>query len=138
MKTIAKNKVKAIRDTAGADRYTLDSTRETEEMLISLGKLSAQEIADSQSLRASVGARPLRLGDARVFDSSSVPTVIAFTPESVRKLREREGASQAVMAAHLGVATKTLGQWERGQRKPEGPAARLLTLVQAHGLQHLR
>ena len=80
----------------------------------------------------------MRLGDARVFDSSSVPTIIEFIPESVRKLRDREGASQAVMAAHLGVATKTLGQWERGQRKPEGPAARLLTLVQAHGLQHLR
>lgn len=42
------------------------------------------------------------------------------------------------MADHLGVTTRTLGQWERGQRKPEGPAARLLTLVQAHGLRYLR
>jgi DNA-binding transcriptional regulator YiaG len=138
MNITRKSKIKTVTDTAAADRYTLDCTRETEEMLASLGKLSAKEIADSQALRASVGARPLRLGDARIFDSSSVPAIIEFTPETVRKLREREGASQAVMAAHLGVATKTLGQWERGQRKPEGPAARLLTLVQTHGLQHLR
>jgi DNA-binding transcriptional regulator YiaG len=138
MNITRKSKIKTVTDTAAADRYTLDYTRETEEMLASLGKLSAKEIADSQALRASVGARPLRLGDARIFDSSSVPAIIEFTPETVRKLREREGASQAVMAAHLGVATKTLGQWERGQRKPEGPAARLLTLVQTHGLQHLR
>jgi DNA-binding transcriptional regulator YiaG len=138
MNITRKSKIKTVTDTAAADRYTLDYTRETEEMLASLGKLSAKEIADSQARRASVGARPLRLGDARIFDSSSVPAIIEFTPETVRKLREREGASQAVMAAHLGVATKTLGQWERGQRKPEGPAARLLTLVQTHGLQHLR
>jgi putative transcriptional regulator len=138
MNTARKSKIEIATDTAAADRYTLDGTRETEEMLANLGKLSAKEIADSQALRASVGASLLRLGDARVFDSSSVPTIIEFTPETVRKLREREGASQAVMAAHLGVATKTLGQWERGQRKPEGPAARLLTLVQAHGLQYLR
>jgi len=138
MKTIRNSQTRTTSDTAAADRYTLDSTRETEEMLVSLGKLSAKEIEDSQALRASVGARPLRLGDARMFDSSSVPAIVQFTPDAVRKLREREGASQAVMAAHLGVATKTLGQWERGQRKPEGPAAKLLTLVQAHGLQHLR
>lgn len=78
------------------------------------------------------------MGDVRVFDRSSVPRMIEFTPEAVRELRKREGASQAVMAAHLGVATKTVGQWERGQRKPEGPAARLLTLVKTYGLQHLR
>ena len=138
MKTARRSNLKGITDTSAADRYTLDSIRETEELLVNLGKLPAEDIADSQALRASVGAKPLRLGDARVFDPSSVPTILEFTPETVRRLREREGASQAVMAAHLGVATKTLSQWERGQRKPEGPAAKLLTLVQAHGLQYLR
>jgi hypothetical protein len=89
MKDARKSKMRSVTDTEAADRYTLDSTRETEEMLVNLGKMSAKEIADSQALRASVGAKPLRLGDARVFDSSRVPTIIEFTPEAVRKLRER-------------------------------------------------
>ena len=61
-----------------------------------------------------------------------------FSPEAVRKLREREGASQAVMARSLGVAVGTLGGWERGRRKPQGPAAKLLALVQAHGLRYIQ
>jgi len=121
-----------------ADRYALDNTRETEEMLARLGKFTTEEIVESQVLRASVGAKPLGLNDARVFDASTLTAPLAFAAEDVKELREREGASQAVMAAYLGVATKTLGQWERGERKPEGPAAKLLSLVKAHGLSYIK
>lgn len=83
MNTTRKSKMKIATDTAAADRFTLNSIREAEEMLASLGKLSAKEIADSQALRDSVGARPLRLDDARVFDSSSVPTTPSSSPSKL-------------------------------------------------------
>ena len=133
-----KTKEKNPTDTTAADRYALDNTREGTELLIRLGKLSPEEVRQSQELRASVGAKPLRLDDLRHFDRDAVSPPELFGAEDVRELRAREGASQAVFAHHMGVSVKALSQWERGLRKPEGPAAKLLTLVKAHGLQHIR
>ena len=74
----------------------------------------------------------------RRFDASCLTAIEEFGPEEIKALREREGASQAVLATHLGVATATLSQWERGQRKPDGPARKLLTLAKANGLGYIR
>lgn len=73
----------------------------------------------------------------RDLDASCLRPVAEFTPEAVRALRQKERASQAVLARHLNVATSTVSQWERGQRKPEGAALKLLSLVQAHGLGYI-
>lgn len=54
-------------DTTAADRYALDRTREGAELLARLGKLSSEDVRQSQ------------------------------------ELREREGASQAVLARYMGV-----------------------------------
>ncbi len=121
------------KDTTAADRYALNNTRETTEMLARMGKLSPEELRESQMLRAGVNAKPLRLD---TFDLNSLTPELA--PEAIRALREREGTSQAVLARYLGVATVTLSQWERGIRRPEGPALRLLGLAQRHGLDHIR
>lgn len=83
-------------------------------------------------------ARRREKATVKGFDMTTLTPVAEFTPEAVKELREREGASQALMARHLGVAVSTVGQWERGQRKPDGPSAKLLALVQAHGLQYIR
>jgi putative transcriptional regulator len=74
----------------------------------------------------------------RRFDASCLTATPQITPTDVRELRERENASQAVLAAHLGVSPATVGQWERGQRKIEGPALKLLTLVKVKGLSYIR
>jgi putative transcriptional regulator len=74
----------------------------------------------------------------RRFDQSCLTEVVDFSPEDLKALRQREGASQAVLATHLGVATATLSQWERGERKPDGPARKLLSLVKANGLAYIR
>lgn len=74
----------------------------------------------------------------RRFDQSCLTIVDDFGPEDLKALRQREGASQAVLATHLGVATATLSQWERGERKPDGPARKLLSLVKAKGLAYIR
>ena len=133
-----KIKEKNPTDTTAADRYALDNTREGTELLVRFGKLSPEEVRLSQELRASVGAKPLRLHDLRHLDADAVKAPDVFGADDVRNLRVREGASQAVFARHMGVTVKALSQWERGLRKPEGPAAKLLTLVKAHGLQHIR
>lgn len=74
----------------------------------------------------------------REFDASCLVPVTQLAPPDIRALRERESVSQAVMARYLGVATATLGQWERGLRKPDGSVLRLLSLVERHGLDHIR
>jgi hypothetical protein len=45
--------------------------------------------------------------------------------------------SQAVFAAILGIGKTTVQQWERGQKKPNGPAQRLLDLIDRKGLAAL-
>ena len=74
----------------------------------------------------------------REFDESCLVPVADLAPPDIKALREREAVSQSVMARYLGIATATLGQWERGLRKPDGPALRLLSLVDRHGLDYIR
>ncbi|RYG33037.1 DNA-binding transcriptional regulator [bacterium] len=74
----------------------------------------------------------------RELDESCLSPVEEFTPEALRDLRDREGASQAVLARHLYVTTATVSQWERGERRPAGAALKLLTLVKTHGLAYIR
>jgi putative transcriptional regulator len=73
----------------------------------------------------------------RDLDESCVVPVKQFDAEAVKALRQKERASQAVLARHLNVATSTVSQWERGERHPEGAALKLLTLIHLHGLQYI-
>ena len=70
----------------------------------------------------------------RKFDKSCLTLVEPFAPHDVVALRERENVSQAVLARHLNVAVKLVGEWERGEKKPSGPSLKLLSLVKAKGL----
>jgi putative transcriptional regulator len=70
----------------------------------------------------------------RNFDASCLTEVDAMTAKDVAALREREGVSQAVLAHHLNVAVKLVGEWERGEKRPSGPSLKLLSLVKAKGL----
>ena len=51
-------------------------------------------------------------------------------PVDVRKLRRRLGMTQERFAATFGVGLGTLRHWERGDRKPRGPALALLNVVE--------
>lgn len=70
----------------------------------------------------------------REFDASCLTAVEKLSAKEVAALREREGVSQAVMARHLNVAVKLVGEWERGEKHPSGPSLKLLALVKAKGL----
>lgn len=70
----------------------------------------------------------------RQFDEACLTPVRALSPEEIRGLREREGASQAVFARYLNVTTGLVSQWERGEKHPQGASLKLLSLVARHGL----
>jgi len=70
----------------------------------------------------------------RKFDDACLTPVRPLAPEEIRSLREREGASQAVFARYLNVTTGLISQWERGEKHPQGPSLKLLSLVAKHGL----
>jgi putative transcriptional regulator len=71
----------------------------------------------------------------RSFDASCLTEVEPLSPKQIAALRAREGVSQAVMARHLNVAVKLVGEWERGEKRPSGPSLKLLSLVKAKGLE---
>lgn len=81
---------------------------------------------------ASVGMLPKKT--LRDFDQLCLTPVKPLTPSQIAAIREREHASQAVFARHLGVSVNLISQWERGEKKPQGASLKLLTLVKKNGL----
>jgi putative transcriptional regulator len=80
------------------------------------------------------GAGVMSKQTMREFDELCLTPVRPLTPEEIRKLREREGASQAVFARYLNVSTGLVSQWERGEKHPQGASLKLLALVAKNGL----
>ena len=70
----------------------------------------------------------------RQFDAACLTPVRPLAPGEIRALREKEGASQAVFARYLNVTTGLVSQWERGQKRPQGPSLKLLSLIARNGL----
>lgn len=70
----------------------------------------------------------------RRFDGSCLTSIRKFTPDEIRALREREHVSQTVFAMYLNVTKDSVSQWERGDKRPAGPAAKLLSIVAEKGL----
>lgn len=53
-----------------------------------------------------------------------------FNDSRIRAIRERTRLSQTDFARLMGVSVKTLQNWEQSRRRPTGPAAALLRLVE--------
>ena len=51
-------------------------------------------------------------------------------PSGVRVIRERTSLSQSEFAHLIGVSMKTLQNWEQDRRRPTGPAAALLCIIE--------
>ena len=52
-----------------------------------------------------------------------------FSPVDVKAIRNQIGMSQPEFASAFGISIGTLRHWERGDRKPRGPALVLLNVV---------
>lgn len=58
-----------------------------------------------------------------------------FSGAEIQGIRRQAGLSQAVFAGMLNIATSTLSQWEREEKRPRGAALRLLSVIQQKGLE---
>lgn len=70
----------------------------------------------------------------RQFDEACLTPVQALAPDEIKAIRAREHMSQPVFARYLNVSKNLVSDWERGVKKPGGPALRLLTVIQKKGL----
>ena len=70
----------------------------------------------------------------RDFDAACLTPVRPIAPENIRAMRQREHLSQPVFARYLNVSKNLVSDWERGVKKPGGPALRLLTVVEKKGI----
>ncbi len=52
-----------------------------------------------------------------------------FGPIDVKNIRTKIGMTQIEFASNFGISVSTLRHWERGDRKPHGPALVLLNVV---------
>ena len=57
--------------------------------------------------------------------------VIEFSPCDIQHIRMKFWASQRQFAWLIGVSWETLRNWERGRRRPHGPARALLRAIDA-------
>ena len=53
-----------------------------------------------------------------------------ISAEDIKAIRKKLGFTQAVLAAVIGVSTKTVEAWETGTNQPIGPARRMISLIQ--------
>lgn len=70
----------------------------------------------------------------RDFDEACLTPIHIMAPEEIKAIRLREHISQPVFARYLNVSKNLVSDWERGVKKPGGPALRLLTVIQKKGL----
>ena len=67
---------------------------------------------------------------ARV-DKISIQPPPVFEADEIKKIRNELGMTQFIFAGVIGVSPKTIEAWESGRNTPEGPARRILGMVQA-------
>lgn len=90
-----------------------------------------------ESMEALHHAEIINKKTMRDFDEACLESVDDIEPQAIRELREREHVSQPVFARYLNVSKNLVSDWERGVKKPGGPALRLINIVKKHGLNAL-
>jgi putative transcriptional regulator len=82
-------------------------------------------------------ARTIDKETMRTFDEDCLVIPRELTAGEIKALREDNHVSQPVFARYLNTSQSTVQKWETGAKRPSGPALKLLSLVQKHGLQML-
>ena len=71
----------------------------------------------------------------REFDEACLAPVRVLSPDEIKSIRLRERVSQPVFARYLNVSKNLVSDWERGVKRPGGPALRLLAVIEKRGLR---
>lgn len=61
----------------------------------------------------------------------TVVPVREYKADEVKKIRNDLGMTQVFFANFMGVSPKTVESWEAGRNIPNGPASRILSMVEA-------
>ena len=70
----------------------------------------------------------------REFDDACLVPALELEPAQIKAIRESEAVSQPVFARYLNVSKNLVSDWERGVKRPGGPALRLLYINSRKGL----
>jgi putative transcriptional regulator len=73
----------------------------------------------------------------REFNEACLSPIVVLAPDEIKAIRVKEHISQPVFARYLNVSKNLVSDWERGIKKPGGPALRLLTVIQKKGLESI-
>ena len=60
----------------------------------------------------------------------TIAPVPHYGATQIKSIRKKLGLSQLAFAKALGVSNKTVEAWEAGRNEPQGPAQRILELLQ--------
>jgi putative transcriptional regulator len=53
-----------------------------------------------------------------------------YKADEIKEIRNGLGMSQVLFASFMSVSKKTVEAWESGRNRPDGPARRILSMVQ--------
>lgn len=73
----------------------------------------------------------------RDYESLCLAAVPDYSPADVARIRAGTKVSQNLFARRLNVSPSTVHQWESGQKRPSNLAAKLLYVVEKHGISVL-
>ena len=79
----------------------------------------------SEALEHTQGKRTL--GAATI----KIESLKTYDGKAIRQIRHDLDMSQSIFAGMMGVSPKTVEAWESGRNTPDGPARRLLSMIQA-------
>ena len=71
----------------------------------------------------------VREGGAILRGQRAAPRRFEVGSSGIRAIRERTSLSQSEFARLIGVSVKTIQNWEQDRRRPTGPAAALLSII---------
>lgn len=89
---------------------------------------------------AAAGLRRAKVIDKRTmrqFDEMCIAETPDFDAKAVASIRKAAKVSQPVFTAYLNTSVSTVQKWETGAKHPSGMAAKLLQVIQKHGIEVL-
>ncbi|KMJ46957.1 MULTISPECIES: helix-turn-helix domain-containing protein [Xenorhabdus] len=65
--------------------------------------------------------------------NDQIKAVTMMTGTEIKQLRAQHGMSQSMLAMALGMSKESVSKWEREEKKPSGPALRMLRILERLG-----
>ena len=82
-------------------------------------------------------AKVIRKITMREFDAACIEAPKTMEPSHVMMIRSNLKLSRPVFARYLNTTESTVQKWESGDKRPSAMAAKLLSVVEKHGLKVL-